>query len=90
MKTSVIIALVLYPVVTGALFYMWRRNKWVYKVRMETIEADYFSSLEVINAGQWTNSRPYLPTYNRLASYHWMLLKFWVWDVRKFLKPCVP
>jgi len=52
--------------------FMLLRNEWVCKVR-----------LKCLDDSKWTGGGH--DPYDRLPSYDFMLYRFWVWDINKFL-----
>ena len=48
------------------------RNSWVYKVR-----------IAVLDNSRWDGGKHV--EFKSLPSYDYMMLRFWIWDVKKFL-----
>lgn len=56
------------------------RVSWVSENRIKILIQDFKKSMQNITETEL----PYFPNYNKLPSYHIMLLKFWIWNIEKF------
>lgn len=78
MLTTFVILFAIFGALLLFNMFLLHRNNWVYKKRIEILNHDYKN-------GEWSEEGGF-KNYSKLPSYTNMLMKFWVWDVNKFLK----
>ncbi len=70
--------------VLSSMAYVLIRSQWVFVQQGKFIDAVHVYNQDLIKQGRYLEeSMPYeCPTY---ADYDYMMKKFWVWDVNKFI-----